>query len=40
MAYNNYCLGLEQIIGGIGQKILLSAYKQVLQDEMFDYKVL
>lgn len=35
-----YCLGLEQIIGGIGQKVLPSAYKQVLHDEMLDYKVL
>lgn len=35
-----YCLGLEQIIGGIGKKILPSVYRQVLKDDMNKYKVL
>ena len=38
-----YCLGLEQIIGGvggIGSKVLTSAFKSAIEDQQNSYKVL
>lgn len=35
-----YCLGVEEIIGGVNEKVLTSAYKTIIEDGTNDYPVL